>query len=103
MRFCKDLAFHPDSRRLATVGTAGVQVWDVLKGTAIRALSPEVYDHVSWSLDGKPLLVVKTNAKAMIFETEGSQIREWPAPTREWNAFTLDPNGQSVIRGGETG
>jgi WD40 repeat protein len=101
MRFRHDLAFHPDSRRLATVGAAGVQVWDVTKGTAIRALSPEEYDHVSWSLDGKSLLVVKKNSKAAIFESEGSQIHEWPAPAREWNAFTLEPNGQSVITGGE--
>jgi hypothetical protein len=101
MEFCHDLAFHPDSRRLATVGTAGVQVWDVMKGTAIRALSPERYDQLSWRQDGKSLLVVEKNSKAAIFETEGGKIREWPAPAREWNAFTLDPNGQSVITGGE--
>jgi WD40 repeat protein len=36
-----------------------------------------------------------------IFETEGSKIREWPAPAGEWNAFMLNADGQSVITGGE--
>jgi WD40 repeat protein len=101
MRFCKDLVFHPDGRRLATVSAAGVQVWDVMKGSVLRTLSPNAYEQAVWSLDGKSLLVVKKDSQAEVFKTEGGTIREWPAPKREWNAFTLNPNGQWVITGGE--
>jgi WD40 repeat protein len=57
----RGIAFSPDSKSLASVGEANIQLWDMTTGTSINIPGTEGANSVAFSRDGKKLAYDKGN------------------------------------------
>jgi WD40 repeat protein len=106
---CHAFAFGPDGQQFVTVGTRGVQVWDVERGEVTRTLSRDWFEKVAWGRDGRVLATgpwssrKPPNFEAVLFDAAGKELARWPAPEGLWGVFILSPDANWVFHGGPDG
>ena len=71
-------AYSPDGHSLACCSTAGIIIWDTQTGGVVRKIDCEVIGQVTWSLDGKMIMISPWSSKtftAHIYEVTSGTMQ----------------------------
>src|SRR5262249_39748052 len=106
VKYMSDVAFRPDGRCLATVGTEGaIPVWATGSGTPLRTTdlgSPMGLGHaLSWSPDGQQLASVVYDGPVRIWDPETG--RETTRIAERASSVAWSPDGTRIAWGGDAG
>lgn len=102
-RWIHDLAWSPDSRRLASTSIAGtIKIWDARLGELLRSLEGQgEMLSVAWSPDGKRLASGSADNTIYIWEVStGQALRTVEGHTGAVYSLAWSPDGQTLASGG---
>lgn len=96
----EDVAFSPDSTRLATVSADGVHVWDAgsQQPVAAAAVPPARWERVAFRPDGRQIAATAADGRLVIVDAETGQTVAMPARhTAPVSSLAYSPDGARLL------
>lgn len=97
------LAFSPDSRRLASAGDFGLDVWDLTTHKKVATMSPPFGGAaaLSFSPDGRLVVAAGGDGFVRVYDASTGSLRGTPTEfLLEHFTVAFSPDGKSVLTGG---